>query len=138
MSEGMREAVAEALAGRTKADPRDTAAAVLALRYAELMDAPAPAGKYRRPLEVLARTVAGVPFEEDDPGEALQVIAQALAEQTVASDLGPKLFNALGGLGLTTVSRGEQRGEGKKDVPADPLDELKRKRAERLAHRGTG
>lgn len=134
----MREAVAAALAGRSMPDARDGAAAALALRYAELMDAPTPAGKYRRPLEVLARTVAGVPFEEDDPGEALQVIAQALAEQTVASDLGPKLFNALGGLGLTTVSRGEQRGEGKKDAPANPLDELKAARARRLKDRGTG
>jgi hypothetical protein len=138
MSEGMREAVAEALAGRTKPDPRDGAAAALALRYAGLMDDPMPAGKYRRPLEVLARTVAGVPFEEDDPGEALQVIAQALAEQTVASDLGPKLLATLAGLGLTTVSRGEQREGGKSAPSIDPLTRLKEERRLRLASRDAG
>jgi hypothetical protein len=138
MSEGMRAAVTGALAGRTAPDPRDGAAAALALQYAGLIDQAAPGAKYRRPLEVLARTVAGMPFEEDDPGEALQVIATALSEHTVASDLGPKLLAVLAGLGLTTASRGEQRGEGKKSAPRDPLDELKAKRAERLANRGTG
>jgi hypothetical protein len=134
----MHAAVAGALAGRKDPDPRDGAAAALALRYAGLMDEPTPAGRYRRPLEVLARSVIGLELEEDDPQEALQVIVTALAEHTVASDLGPKLLAVLAGLGLTAVSRGEQRGEGKKDAPRDPLDELKAKRADRLRTRDAG
>jgi hypothetical protein len=134
----MAAATRAALASRKEPDPRDGAAAALAVHYGELIDAAAPAGKYRRPLEVLARTVAGLELEEDDPAEALQLIATALAEHSVASDLGPKLMAALGGLGLTAASRGEQRGEGKKDAPSNPLDQLKAKRAERLKRGGTG
>lgn len=138
MSEGMSPAVAAALAARKEPDPRDGAAAALALTYAGLIDQAAPAGKYRRPLEVLQRAVSGLALEEDDPFEAFQVIATALAEHTVASDLGPKLMQTLAGLGLTTASRGEQRGEGKTRAPSNPLDELKAKRAERLRSRDAG
>lgn len=138
MSGGMAGAAREALSARTAPDPRDGAAAALALTYAGLMDEAAPAGKYRRPLEVLHRSVAGLALQEDDPHEALQLIATALAEHTVASDLGPKLLAVLAGLGLTAAARGEQRGEGKKSAPRDPLDELKAKRAERLRSRDAG
>lgn len=127
----MATAVRAALSGRVATDPRDVAAERLALTYAELMDDARPAARFRRHLEVLSRAVAGTSLEEDDPYESFQAITTALAETTVVSDLGPKLMVTLGSLGLTAASRGEQRGEGKKSAPGDPLDELKRKRAER-------
>lgn len=123
-------AVRAALRGRSSADPRDGAAERLALVYAELIDNAAPSSKYRRPLDVLRAVVESSDFEEAP--EALQVIVTALAEHTVASDLGPKLAAVLGALGLTTASRGEQKGE-KRSAPANPLDELKARRRSRAA-----
>lgn len=127
----MRSAVTAALDGRREVDPRDAAAERLALNYAGLIDRAAPGAKYRKALAVISRAVAGMGDEDDDPQEAFDIIATALADHTVASDLGPKLLEALKTLGLTTASRGDQKGV-KPNVAADPLDELKRKRAERL------
>lgn len=135
MSGDMAAAVGQALTSRKDPDPRDGGAAALALHYAGLMDAAAPAAKYRRHLEVVSRALAGAPLEEDDPEEALQAIATALAEHTVASDLGPKLLAVLGGLGLTTAARGISRGEVKSG-PRNPLQVLKQQRTERLRTAG--
>ena len=127
----MASAVRRALDGRKAADPQDAGAEALALSYAGLMDEAAPAGKYRKALAVLRRTVAGVPTEEDDPDEAFALIETALAQHSVASDLGPKLLAVLSGLGLTPAARGSQKEGGKPDVPSNPLDQLRRKRVER-------
>lgn len=130
------ESVAAALAGRAEADPRDAAAERLALTYAGLMDEAAPARKYRKALDVLRRHLAGTGWEEDQPDEALELVAEALAEHSVASDLGPKLLSALASLGLTTASRGKSAEGGRPSDPRNPLDQLKRKREQRLTSAG--
>lgn len=135
MSGDMAAAVHRALAGRKDPDARDAGTEALALTYAGLMDEAAPAGRYRRHLETLSRALAGTSLEEDDPAEALQLITTALSEHAVASDLGPKLLAALTGLGLTTAARGIARGEGRPGAAVNPLDELKAKRAARIAGR---
>jgi hypothetical protein len=131
--EDMITGVRAALAGRQEADPRDAAAEALALRYAGLMDNAAPAAKYRRHMEVLSRAIAGTSLDEDDPYEAFQVVATALSEHSVASDLGPKLLAALTGLGLTTAARGGLTGGGGAQSAGvtDPLDQIRQARERR-------
>jgi hypothetical protein len=123
----MLTAIEAALDGRTDVDPRDTATERLALGYAELIDSAAPAAKYRKALAVISRAIAGTTLEDDDPFEAFTAISTALAEHSVASDLGPKLLATLTSLGLTTAARGEQKGV-KRSAPANPLDELRKRR----------
>lgn len=133
--DGMADAVRSALQARREPDPQHAGAAALALGYAGLMDEAAPAGKYRKALAVLRRAVAGtLDPDEDDADEALATVALALADHSVASDLGPKLFQALTGLGLTVSARA---GGVTPPAPkaADPLDEIKAKREARLAAR---
>lgn len=126
-------AVRASLRGRTGADPRDVAAERLALTYAELIDNAAPAAKYRKAMAVLSRAIdAYVGLDAEDAAEAFQTVATALAEHSVASDLGPKLQVALTSLGLTTAARGEQKGE-RRSAPTNPLDELRARRAARSA-----
>lgn len=126
-------AVRAALRGRSSADPRDVAAERLALTYAELIDNAAPAAKYRKALAVLGRAVDSYQgLDAEDAAEAFETVRDALAEHSVASDLGPKLTVVLTALGLTTAARGEQKGE-KRAAPANPLDELRARRAARSA-----
>lgn len=136
MSEGLAAAVRAALAGRGQADPRDSAAEKLALTYAGLMDDAAPAGRYRRPLDILQRAVDDRPLETDDPAEALDLIRQALAEHSVASDLGPKLQVTLASLGLTTASRGKTAEGGAPRAGSNPVDRIKQQRERRLSSTG--
>jgi hypothetical protein len=135
----MRESVEEALRARAGADARDAAAERLAAHYAELIDEAAPAAKYRKGLTLLARAVRLYQGEDAfDIQEALETITIALGEHSVTSDLGPKLLAALTSLGLTTAGRGATKdGGGQRAEPSNPIDEIKRKRAERAA-RGTG
>lgn len=129
----MLTAVRAALRGQATKDPRDAAAERIALAYAELIDAAAPAAKYRKALATLGRAVTGTSLDEDDPHEALATISVALAEHSVASDLGPKLLTTLTSLGLTVASRGATRDGGKREPARNPLDELRVRREQRNA-----
>lgn len=115
----------------TKAE--DAGVVALAHRYAALIDNATIAAKYRKPLAVLRRVVALYSGEEDAV-DALDKIADALAAHSVASDLGPKLLAALTALGMTVASRGAKGGSGDAPKQSSPLDELRRRRAQR----GTG
>lgn len=106
--------------------PRDAAAVKLARRYAELIDNAAPAAKYRAPLRIL---YAALPVGAPPPvTEAYDKIKEALAEHSVASDLGPKLLAVLASLGMTAAGRTAKGGAA--DGPRVP-DELAKLRAER-------
>ena len=132
--EGMADAVRAALAARPVVDARDAAAERLALAYAGLMDDAAPAGKYRKALATLRRAVAGTLTEEDEPDEALALITLALADHSVASDLGPKLLTVLTGMGLTVQARGAAKEpNGPPAKKSNPVDEIKARRERRNA-----
>lgn len=109
--------------------PEDAAAIRLAKNYAELLDNAAPAGKYAKALEWLAR----VPTEPNQAQHQLTIMI-ALAEHSVASDLGPKLLAVLDDLGVTPAARARLSARGAAAAappPASPLDELKQRRASR-------
>jgi hypothetical protein len=127
-----RAAVVAALRGRATADPRDAAAEHLAKHYADLIDQAAPAAKYRKWLATLSQAAAHT--DDPDAEEAFEQIATALAEHTVASDLGPKLLAVLTSLGLTTAGRGAAKDAGGKHDDRNPIDEIRARRAAR----GTG
>jgi len=121
----MTEAVAAAL-DTIKDRPADAGAIALCRTYAALIDAAAPAAKYREPLRVLmlAADNAG-----EDAAKAFQRVADALAAHSVASDLGPKLLAALSALGLTLAGRGAKGGTGDSAPAVKPLDQLRQRRA---------
>jgi hypothetical protein len=124
MTAGMTRAVSAAL--RTiKNRPQDAGAVALCRRYAALIDDAAPAAKHRKALDTLRAALAD---SDTDAVEALERVAEALAEHTVTSDLGPKLLAALGALGLTLAGRGAGAKGGTGDKPANPLDELRQRR----------
>jgi hypothetical protein len=127
----MSGAVEAALRGRDKTDPRDKAAERLALHYAGLIDQAAPAARYRKWLATLSQAAAHT--DDPDAEEAFEQIATALAEHSVASDLGPKLLAVLTSLGLTTAGRGAAKDAGGKSAAASPLDEIRARRAARGA-----
>lgn len=115
------------------------ATVALARRYAALLDEAAPAGRYRRPLQLLERVAAYyrdtakmTPVEERALDEAMNTIGDALAQHSVASDLGPKLLAALERLNMTLT-----KTDAKPTTPEAPSDassvrdELKAKRRER-------
>ena len=86
-----------------KLGPVDDAAATLAQRYAETIDAAAE----------LAR-LADLALEELDPDnmigrQRLATLAAKVGEQTVLSDLGPKLLAALTALQATPAARSRSR-----------------------------
>jgi len=88
----------------------DAATVALAQRYAQLLDDAAAADKYRRPIERLDETIASATADmsivaAEQVEQAWSKIKSALAEHSVASDLGPKLLAALQQLGLTPASR---------------------------------
>jgi hypothetical protein len=134
MAGRMTQAVAAAL--RTiQGRPEDAAAIALCRHYARLIDDAAPAARHRKALATLARAVA-LYDEDGKAGEALQVVAGALAEHTTTSDLGPKLLTALQALGLTLAGRGAGKGASGDGNPAtprtqNPIDELRERRAAR-------
>jgi hypothetical protein len=130
-----RGAVERALAARTTAavDGRDIGAEQLALVYAGLIDAPAPAAKYTKPLALIRRACGA--YDDPDAMDAYRAIRDALGAHSVASDLGPKLLTTLDALGLTPKARAAngKGASGDQPKPADPLDELERRRQQRLS-----
>lgn len=123
----MRARVRAALDAQKPAD-RDVAAAELALNYARLMDAAAPRARYATAL----RWLEGLDIESEDGERARDVIRAALAEHSVASDLGPKLLAALTELGLTPRARADVAKGGNDGKPAaGALDQLALRRAGR-------
>ncbi len=104
----------------TKAAPeqRDAGAVALARRYAQLLDDAVAADKYTKALRLVGEAVAeqadamgiGQQTRADQLLTAWDRIASALAEHSVASDLGPKLQAALTALGMTPAGRSEKQG----------------------------
>lgn len=126
-------AVERALAGRPTSDPRDAGTEQLARVYADLIDAPAPAARYTKPLALLRRACGA--YEDPAAMDAYRAIRDALAAHSVASDLGPKLLGTLDALGLTPKSRAARK-EGGGDTPGRPADPLEALRAKRRARLG--
>lgn len=108
-------------------EPKDAAAAQLARHYAELIDNAAPSKKYAKALDWLAT----VESESPNADEHERTICAALAEHSVASDLGPKLLAALTSLGMTPAAAGGVVVPPPASKPKSPLDELRQRRAEK-------
>ncbi|MFI6329867.1 hypothetical protein ACIBBG_16390 [Micromonospora chersina] len=109
---------------------QDKAAIELAKRYASLIDEATPASKYRPALDALRRAL--------DPDDELAAagfakVAEALAEHSVASDLGPKYLAVLTSLGLTPAGRGAKGGAAGAESVARRLDEFTARRARKHA-----
>lgn len=131
------------LAG-AKLTPADQATRALAIRYAELLDDAAIAEKYARAVRMVgdAVTIQSEHMGETAANQLLTAwtrIESALAEHTVASDLGPKLLAALTSLNMTPAARAPKAAPGKggeggsapaKEAEKTPL-ELARERARR-------
>ena len=124
----MSRAVAAALR-QAKPEKLDAGAVQLAREYAALIDNATVSAKYRKPLEFVRHAIEWAD-DNRDALEAFDKIADALAEHSVASDLGPKLLATLTALGLTPAGRGTKGGQNGVPV-ANPLDELKARRASR-------
>ena len=121
----LEQAVRDALAVKPPA-PEDKAAAALALKYAELSDEAAPAGKYEAALTWLA----GQGADDRDADKHIRTISQALAAHSVASDLGPKLLAVLDALQMTPRARAVPvKGGGDARPGGNPLDDLAERRA---------
>lgn len=107
--------------------PRDGGTVALAREYARLIDNAAPAGRYEEALAWLADAKP----DDRDSDKHIRTIRNALAQHSVASDLGPKLLAALEALQMSPRARAmAHRGEVK-DVPStgNPLDQLAAARA---------
>ena len=120
----MLEQVSTALKS-VKIEPKDQAAAALAKHYARLIDDAAPDKKYAEALEWLA----GVDTNQRTDKFRLTIMT-ALSEHSSASDFGPKLLATLTALGMTPAAAGNVIPEPV-NKPADPLDELRKRRQER-------
>lgn len=108
----MSAAVSGALAERSAPSPLDAGTAQLAEHYALLIDNAAPSRSYATALRVLGNFLDGAlsSIPEESPvytqvSGAWDKVSSALAEHSVASDLGPKLLAALQQLGLTPAAR---------------------------------
>jgi len=92
---------------------RYAAASALAEHYAFLIDQAAPTKTYATAIRVLQRfiddqiTMVRPAPEQREIERAWDTVRTALAEHSVASDLGPKLLTALERLDLTTNSAGK-------------------------------
>lgn len=120
--------------------PQSVAALALARRYTELLDHAVAADKYAKHLGLLAHVVEDyrhnhprlLPTDRRNLDEMERVITSALAEHSVASDLGPKLLAALSALNLALPApAAAPPPEVKRDQPAQPLD-TERTEAQRL------
>lgn len=109
--------------------PTDEAIVHLARHYARLLDNAAPAGKYAKAVAWIERLDCTAAQEQ-----LRLTVLVALAEHSVASDLGPKYLAVLDALGMTPLARA--RLAGKVQAPAEahksPLDELAARRREML------
>lgn len=112
--------------------PEDGATRALAVQYAVLIDEAAPAGKYGKALAWLAGEIE---VEADQRDRCVEIIRIALAEHTVASDLGPKLLAALEALGMSPRARAAQQKGTKTGDRRTPtrLDELRAARERKHA-----
>lgn len=116
------------------------AALALARRYAELLDQAVAADRYAKHLGLLIHVVQDyrdnhprlIPIDRRNLDEMERVILSALAEHSVASDLGPKLLAALTALNLTlpAVESGP-KPEVQRVESIEPLD-AERAEAQRL------
>jgi hypothetical protein len=133
---GISPALEEALNG-AQIPPTGAAAVALARRYAALLDEPAPAAKYRRHLRVLAAAAkvameqARTDRDETAIAEMVEAVTTALAEHSVASDLGPKLLATLQGLGMVLPAVKAPTSDGPATAATSARDELKARRATR-------
>lgn len=107
----------------------DAATARLAQHYAELIDNAAPSRSYATAIRVLGNFIDGAlqDIPEESPiytqvSGAWDKVSSALAEHSVASDLGPKLLAALQQLGLTPAARSKVGG-ALPDKPAPEQDD---------------
>lgn len=110
----------------------DAMTAALVVRYAELIDDAAPAGKYEEALDWLAGTTAL--SDDRDADKHARTIRRALARHSVASDLGPKLLAALDALLMTPRARAAARKAvtTPDDKPrSNPIDRIAQQRARR-------
>jgi hypothetical protein len=107
-------AVKGALAA-AKVAATDDGARALAEHYAALIDDARPERSLAKAVRVLDVVVDSAAFDTENPQrereirEAWDRVSSALAEHSVASDLGPKLLAALTSLGATLSGR---KGEG--------------------------
>jgi hypothetical protein len=115
-------------------DARDGSAAALVRRYSALIDEAAIPAKYEKALSEFAALARMSGTKE--AYDALRTVTAALSEQSVTSDLGPKLLAALTALGCTLAGRGAKGKETAR--AADPRraahDELRERRAARKNH----
>lgn len=121
----------------TEAAPeqRDQGAVALARRYAQLLDDAVAADKYTKALRLVGEAVEqaaadmgmGQQTRADQLLTAWDRISSALAEHSVASDLGPKLQATLTALGMTPAGRGVKAGGEGADVTTivSPLQKLR-------------
>ena len=142
----LTEQVRSSVAG-AKLAPLDGATARLATHYAELIDNAAPSRSYATAIRVIGSFIdeqsgvfrAGSP-EERELLTAWDKVVTALAEHSVASDLGPKLLAALQQLGLTPAARSKVSGAlpeqaaPERDSKAAVLQLLRGESAERNAN----
>ena len=101
----MLEQVEHSLA-EAKHGPRLQGASMLAKHYAALIDEAAPSRSYATAIRVLQQFVDVYadhlpPPAQREVEQAWDKVSSALAEHSVASDLGPKLLATLAKLGLT-------------------------------------
>lgn len=116
-------------------EQRDQGAVALARRYAQLLDDAVAADKYTKALRLVGEAVEqaaadmgmGQQTRADQLLTAWDRISSALAEHSVASDLGPKLQATLTALGMTPASRGVKAGGEGADVTTivSPLQKLR-------------
>lgn len=103
---------------------RYAAASALAEHYAFLIDCAAPHRTYATAIRVLQKfidnEITTLPYvEQRETLSAWDKITSALAEHSVASDLGPKLLSALERLDLTVVAAAKPgRPPGQQPAPA--------------------
>jgi hypothetical protein len=133
-------AAVRASIGAVETAREDSGAAALAERYADLMDRAEPTKQYggwiRKVDAFLDQRLSGTVLDEQ-VATAWTNIRLALAEHSVASDMGPKLLDALHKLGATPAARGEGKPAGAPVIPmANPLEAAAREAREARERRG--
>jgi hypothetical protein len=119
-------------------DAQGAAGVELARRYARLLDDAAPGKAYVEALALMGRAMDHYaecekwpPMELRRIDKARETITVALAEHSVASDLGPKLQSILAALGLVLPAAAPKQKAAPDVQPSGdtPADELARQRA---------
>lgn len=110
--------------------PQDAGARALAERYAALLDEVAPTRDIARAARIVGNFIARATGDLTEQQErevltAWDKLSSALAEHSVASDLGPKLLAVLIALGCTVSARGEKGGGGKIIPLPNPLQQAR-------------